>query len=93
MYGSEGATMAQVQRAAKMANAHDFIMRIPDAYKAQVGERGVMLSGGQRQRIAISRAVPGINCIRPIAPAVEVTPDANRDSCLLTAKSSSRGSW
>lgn len=57
MYGSEGATMAQVQRAAKMANAHDFIMRIPDAYKAQVGERGVMLSGGQRQRIAISRAV------------------------------------
>jgi ABC-type multidrug transport system fused ATPase/permease subunit len=57
MYGSEGATMANVQRAAKMANAHDFIMRIPDAYKAQVGERGVMLSGGQRQRIAIARAV------------------------------------
>eukprot|EP00960_Hanusia_phi_P007149 203485-Hanusia_phi.AAC.2 len=57
MYGSEGATMANVQRAAKMANAHDFIMRIPDAYKSQVGERGVMLSGGQRQRIAIARAV------------------------------------
>mmetsp|Transcript_25887 Transcript_25887/g.63889 ORF Transcript_25887/g.63889 Transcript_25887/m.63889 type:complete len:717 (+) Transcript_25887:93-2243(+) len=57
MYGSEGATMANVQRAAKMANAHDFVMRIPDAYKAQVGERGVMLSGGQRQRIAIARAV------------------------------------
>ncbi len=57
MYGSEGASMANVQRAAKMANAHDFIMRIPDSYKAQVGERGVMLSGGQRQRIAIARAV------------------------------------
>merc|ERR1711998_604681 len=57
MYGSEGATMPSVQRAAKMANAHDFIMRIPDSYKAQVGERGVMLSGGQRQRIAIARAV------------------------------------
>ena len=48
MYGSEGASMANVQRAAKMANAHDFIMRIPDSYKAQVGERGVMLSGGHR---------------------------------------------
>ena len=57
MYGSEGASMANVQRAAKMANAHDFVMRIPDSYKAQVGERGVMLSGGQRQRIAIARAV------------------------------------
>ena len=57
MYGYEGASMANVQRAAKMANAHDFIMRIPDSYKAQVGERGVMLSGGQRQRIAIARAV------------------------------------
>jgi len=57
MYGSEGASMTSVQRAAKMANAHDFVMRIPDAYKAQVGERGVMLSGGQRQRIAIARAV------------------------------------
>jgi hypothetical protein len=37
MYGSEGASMANVQRAAKMANAHDFIMRIPDSYKAQAG--------------------------------------------------------
>merc|ERR1719174_3331488 len=57
VYGSENANRSQVERAAKMANAHDFILRIPDGYKAQVGERGVMLSGGQRQRIAIARAV------------------------------------
>jgi len=57
MYGSDTATRQQVERAAKMANSHDFISSIPDQYKAQVGERGVMLSGGQRQRIAIARAV------------------------------------
>jgi ATP-binding cassette subfamily B protein len=57
VYGSENATRMQVERAAKMANAHDFILRIPDGYKAQVGERGVMLSGGQKQRVAIARAL------------------------------------
>jgi len=57
VYGSENATRGQVERAAKMANAHDFILRIPDGYKAQVGERGVMLSGGQKQRVAIARAL------------------------------------
>jgi ATP-binding cassette subfamily B protein len=56
-YGSEDAPQADVERAAKMANAHDFIVRIPDGYRAAVGERGVMLSGGQRQRIVIARAV------------------------------------
>eukprot|EP00296_Roombia_truncata_P007549 JP445990.1.p1 GENE.JP445990.1~~JP445990.1.p1 ORF type:complete len:729 (+),score=252.10 JP445990.1:139-2187(+) len=57
VYGSESANRFQVERAAKMANAHDFIGCIPDGYKAQVGERGVMLSGGQKQRIAIARAL------------------------------------
>merc|ERR1719240_1640817 len=57
LYGSESATRGQVEKAARTANAHDFIVKVPSQYKAQVGERGVMLSGGQRQRIAIARAV------------------------------------
>ena len=55
-YGREGATRADVERAARLAQAHDFIAALPETYATQVGERGVKLSGGQRQRIAIARA-------------------------------------
>lgn len=48
---------AQVEEAAKMANAHEFVRSFPQGYRTQVGERGVRLSGGQKQRIAIARAV------------------------------------
>ena len=51
------ATYEEVIRAAKMANAHDFICRTPDGYNTYVGERGYNLSGGERQRIAIARAI------------------------------------
>jgi ABC transporter fused permease/ATP-binding protein len=56
-YGKPDATDAQVEAAARAANAHDFIQRFPDGYRTEVGERGVQLSGGQKQRVAIARAV------------------------------------
>ncbi|MBO7721988.1 MAG: ABC transporter ATP-binding protein [Kiritimatiellae bacterium] len=56
-YGSPGATHEQVVAAAKMANAHDFIMSHPEGYARLAGEKGFSLSGGERQRIAIARAI------------------------------------
>ena len=55
-YGRPGATDEEVEAAARMAKAHDFIMRLPDGYDTVLGERGATLSGGERQRIAIARA-------------------------------------
>lgn len=56
-YGNPHATEEQVIEAAKLAQAHDFIARLPQGYGAMVGERGIKLSGGERQRIAIARAI------------------------------------
>lgn len=56
-FGVENATMEQVIEAAKIANAHDFIMETEDGYNTNVGDRGCLLSGGQRQRISIARAI------------------------------------
>lgn len=56
-FGVEGATMEQVVEAAKIANAHDFIMEKEEGYMTNIGDRGSKLSGGQRQRISIARAV------------------------------------
>jgi subfamily B ATP-binding cassette protein MsbA len=55
-YGRPGATLAELERAARQAQAHDFIAALPEGYATPVGERGVKLSGGQAQRLAIARA-------------------------------------
>ncbi|XP_020268705.1 ABC transporter B family member 25 [Asparagus officinalis] len=57
-YGLNGnVSSAEIENAAKMANAHEFVSKFPDQYKTYVGERGIRLSGGQKQRIAIARAL------------------------------------
>jgi subfamily B ATP-binding cassette protein MsbA len=56
-YGKPNASRAEILRAAELANASEFIEKMPQGYDTVVGERGVTLSGGQRQRIAIARAV------------------------------------
>lgn len=56
-FGKAGVTEEDIVKAAKMANAYDFIMELPNQFQTEVGERGTMLSGGQKQRIAIARAL------------------------------------
>jgi subfamily B ATP-binding cassette protein MsbA len=56
-FGVESATQAEVEQAARIANAHDFIIATPDGYQTNIGDRGSRLSGGQRQRISIARAI------------------------------------
>jgi len=56
-YGRDGASVAEIERAARDAHAHDFITGFPDGYDTVIGERGTKLSGGQKQRIALARAL------------------------------------
>jgi ABC-type multidrug transport system fused ATPase/permease subunit len=57
LFGRQGASEEEMIQAARIANADEFINRLPENYGTMIGERGVKLSGGQRQRIAIARAV------------------------------------
>ncbi|HEY6434570.1 MAG TPA: ABC transporter ATP-binding protein/permease, partial [Acetobacteraceae bacterium] len=56
-YGRPGATKAEIEQAARLAQVHEFVMALPDKYETRVGERGLKLSGGEKQRVAIARTI------------------------------------
>jgi ATP-binding cassette subfamily B protein len=78
-FGKPDATQAQIEAAAKAAQAHDFILSFPDGYDTHVGERGTTLSGGQKQRVAIARALllnPRILILDDSTSSVDMTTEA-----------------
>ena len=86
-YGRPGASQAEIERAAKLANAHDFIARLPKGYATLVGERGVKLSGGERQRVALARA---FLADAPILILDEATSSLDSESELLIQEAMER---
>ena len=78
-FGAPSATPADVERAARLAQAHEFVERLPHGYDTVIGERGITLSGGQRQRIAIARALildPRILILDDATASVDATTEA-----------------
>jgi ATP-binding cassette, subfamily B, bacterial len=78
-FGAPEATREDVERAARLAQAHEFIVALPDGYETVIGERGITLSGGQRQRLAIARALvmnPRILILDDATASVDATTEA-----------------
>ncbi len=86
-YARPGATQSEIEAAARLASAHDFIMRLPKGYATLVGERGVKLSGGERQRVAIARA---FLADAPILILDEATSSLDSESEVLIRKAMER---
>ncbi|HYZ61511.1 MAG TPA: ABC transporter ATP-binding protein/permease [Acetobacteraceae bacterium] len=86
-YGRPGASQAEIERAAKLAQVHDFVQRLPEGYNTRVGERGLKLSGGEKQRVAIARTIlkdPRILILDEATSALDTRTEREIDAALRT---------
>ncbi len=86
-YGRPGASQAEVEQAARLAQVHDFVMRLPEGYSTRVGERGLKLSGGEKQRVAIARTIlknPRILILDEATSALDTKTEREIETALRT---------
>ncbi len=86
-YGRPGASQAEVEHAARLAQVHDFVMRLPEGYNTRVGERGLKLSGGEKQRVAIARTIlknPRILILDEATSALDTRTEREIETALRT---------
>jgi ATP-binding cassette subfamily B protein len=86
-YGRPGATQDQIEHAARLAQVHDFVQRLPEGYATRVGERGLKLSGGEKQRVAIARTIlknPRILILDEATSALDTRTERDIETALRT---------
>ncbi len=87
-YGRPGASAVEIEHAAKLAQVHDFVLRLPEGYDTRVGERGLKLSGGEKQRVAIARSIlknPRILILDEATSALDTRTELDIQDALRTA--------